>query len=101
MLLPLLLVASGCGRGADPNAPQRLYNRRGRTVALDAADWRKAEAALEQGRADEFAELVRGGRFFAAPNGTEVTVLERQAGTSKIRIIKDGREGYVPNDLIK
>lgn len=96
-LLGTVLGTSGCKTDVTYDDPPYLYNRRGDvvTLALEAGDFERAEAALASGKNAEYLELIRSGRFFPAANGTGVVVLEKQSGVSKVRVRKDGREGFV------
>ena len=77
-------------------------SNRGNTVlvAREAGDVDKPLAALAAGQQAEFSEMIQSERFFLVRNGTGVTVLERGPEISKVKIRKDGREGYVYNSEI-
>ena len=64
-------------------------------VAREAGDVDKPLAAWAAGKQAEFSEMIHSERFFLVRDGTGVTVLERGAEVSKVKIRKDGREGYV------
>ena len=69
-------------------------------VAREAADVDKPMAAMARGGLAEYYEMIRSERFFLIRDGTGITVLERGPDVSKVRIRKDGREGYVYNGEI-
>jgi hypothetical protein len=101
VLVGLHFTFSGKIKPLHFDDPPYLHTRsnRGNTiiVAREAADVDKPIAALAAGKEAEFSEMIQSERFYLVRNGTGISVLESGADISKVRIRKDGREGYVYN----